>query len=200
MPPEQLEDIYWISFGLWDELVTQFLGSLYKHYKYQQVPQADVVNLAKTGKPACLFRIHTPTMEIADRYEFPSGYIVSSPQFMPRQGGDDSSTNGYLVCTVFFQDVNEFWIFEAWNLQQGPTCKLSHPSLKFAFSLHTAWLPTIGSRQASYRILAQQDYQPQLETLPYPPDVEEENKQAIAEFLRDEWFPSLEKKQSSGSK
>jgi carotenoid cleavage dioxygenase-like enzyme len=191
LPPEQLEDIFWISFGLWDDLVTQFLGGLYKHYKHQQIPQTEVVNLAKTGKPACLFRIHTVTMEIADCYSFPRGYIVSSPQFIPRRGGDDSSTDGYIICTVFFQDVNEFWIFEAWNLQQGPKCKLSHASLKFAFTLHTAWLPAIGSRQASYRILAQQDFQPQLETLPYPPEIEEEDKPAIAEFLRNEWFPHL---------
>lgn len=130
-------------------------------------------------------------MEVADCYSFPSGYIVSSPQFIPRRGGDDSSTDGYIICTVFFQDANEFWLFEAWNLQQGSKCKLSHPLLKFAFTLHIAWLPAIGSRQASYRILAQQDFQPLLETLPYPPEIAEEDKPAIAEFLRNEWFSHL---------
>lgn len=195
-PPDQLTDIYWISFGLWGELMTEFLCELYQDYPYQKVPQAEVLELAKAGQPACLFRLHTPTMEIADRYQFPPGYIVSSPQFMPRKNGSDDPTDGYLICTVFFDTVNEFWIFDADNLQQGPRCKLGvdphgPERLSFAFTLHTAWLPAIGKRQSSYKISALQDYQEALEKAPYPLELEEWKKQRVDQFLRDQLLPKL---------
>lgn len=198
-PPEQLTDIYWIAFGLWGELMTKFLCELYRNYQYQEVPQTQVLELAKAGQPACLFRLHTPTMEIVDRYQFPPGYIVSSPQFMPRKNGSDDPTDGYLICTVFFDTVNEFWIFEANKLAQGPCCRLGaaphgDERLSFAFTLHTAWLPTIGKRQSTYNIPAQQDYRPMLGAPLYPPELEQQTKQRVEQFLRDEFIPRLEKK------
>ena len=75
--------------------------------------------MAEKGVPACLLRLETQSMEIADRYQFDPGYIVSSPQFMPRRGNQGSSIDGYIVCTVFTPQRNEIWIFEADNLSRG---------------------------------------------------------------------------------
>ena len=138
--------------------MTKYICDLYKDYKYRLVSPSEILRLAEKGKPACLFRLHTPSMAIADHYEFPCGYMTLSPQFIPR-GNGESSTNGYIVCAVCFEDKNEIWIFDANDLAKGPLCQLHHPSLKFGFTLHTAWLRNITSRTASYNIPVKQDYQ-----------------------------------------
>ncbi|NEO25923.1 MAG: hypothetical protein F6K03_03245, partial [Kamptonema sp. SIO4C4] len=88
----------------------------------------------------------------------------TSPQFIPHKAGNGSQTKGYLVCMVHYGDGkvegngNEFWIFDAENLQQGPICKLWHPDLKLGFTVHTAWLPEIAPRTAHYDIPVELDY------------------------------------------
>ncbi|MGK7915362.1 MAG: carotenoid oxygenase family protein [Prochloraceae cyanobacterium] len=161
MPPDKFEDIYWSTYGLWKELMTKFAFDLYKNYKYRVVPLEELLDLANQGIPACLFRLNISDKSIAivDRYKFDCGYMVSSPQFVPSRDGQPSSINGYIVCTVFSQDSNQIWIFDASDLNGGPLCKLTHPSLDFGLTLHTAWLSKIGSRQAEYRIGVRQDYQ-----------------------------------------
>lgn len=168
MTPSRLDNIYWISFGLWKEVTTEFMYEQYKDYKYRKMPLQRVLELAKEGVPACLYRLHAPSngrMEIPDYYEFPKGYIVSSPQFVPQRGGEENSTNGYIVCTVFTPERDEIWIFDAGNLKEKPLCKLYHPKLNFGMSLHTAWLQKIGSSQTGYKIPVRQDYQVSVEKL-----------------------------------
>ncbi|MEG4841743.1 carotenoid oxygenase family protein [Microcoleus sp. B9-D4] len=186
--PRKLDNIYWISFGLWKDLTTEFLCHLYRDYKYQKVPQSDVLALAEKGVPACLLRLDTQSMEIADRYQFDPGYIVSSPQFMPRRGNQGSSTDGYIVCTVFTPQRNEIWIFEADNLSGGPKCKLSHKSLDFTFTLHTAWLQQIGPRSAKYKISLPEDYEELAKNFQSPPEFEKE----IQELFAKELYPRFE--------
>jgi hypothetical protein len=98
-------------------------------------------------------------MEIADSYNLPEDHFISSPQFVPRANSEGGSMDGYIVCTVFFKNSNEIWIFDAKALASGPKCKLKHPSLNFGFTMHTAWLPTIAPRTASYDIPVRQDYE-----------------------------------------
>ena len=43
MTAGHLDNIYWSSFGLWKDLMTQFMCYLYRNYKYQQVPQSQVL-------------------------------------------------------------------------------------------------------------------------------------------------------------
>jgi hypothetical protein len=158
-PPSQLENIYWASLGLWEELMTDFGRELFEDYKYRAIPIDDVLELAKKGIPSSLFRVNTKEMVLEDSYQFPTGYIGSSPQFMPKRDSDGSSTDGYLICTVFTPENSEFWLFDGKKLSKGPVCKLSHPSLNFGFSLHTTWLPAIGHRKAEYNIPVSLDYQ-----------------------------------------
>jgi len=165
MTPSNLDNIYWVSLGLWKELTTQFMYEQYNKYKYREVPLAEFLELAKQGKPACLYRLHTSSMTIEDYYEFPEGYMVFSPQFVPKRGREESSTNGYIVCIVFTPERDEIWIFDAENLNQNPLCKLYHPQLNLGLSLHTAWLQNISPRQANYNIPVKQDYQEAVEKL-----------------------------------
>lgn len=159
MTPKKLDNIYWVSFGLWKELTIQFMYDQYKDYKYREVPLEQLLELAKKGIPPCLYRLHTSSMKIADYYQCPEGHMLLSPQFMPRRGGEESSTNGYIVCTAFTPERDEIWIFDAANLKRGPLCKLHAPKLNIGLSLHTAWLQNISPRQASYKIPIKQDFQ-----------------------------------------
>ncbi len=157
---KRLEDIYLNSTGLWEDLMTKFIVDMHKDYKYRQVPLSKMLSLASKGIPAYLFRLHassTEALTIADRYKFPPGHITSSPQFIPRRDAE-KPTDGYIICTVWYENKNEFWVFDANNLSKGSQCKLSHTSLNFALTLHTAWLPSIGNRQANYCINVREDY------------------------------------------
>ena len=188
MTPPKLDNIYWISFGLWKELMTDFMYQLYKNYNYQAVlPREKVLELATQGKPACLYRLDTSSnqsLAIADYYCFPASHMVLSPQFVPRTG-DESSTNGYITCTVFTPERSEIWIFDASKLNEGPLCKLHHDKFNVGLSLHTAWLPNIGSRQAKYKISVLQDYFNLVENLPHSPDVKKE----IEDLFKREVYP-----------
>ncbi len=183
MTPGHLDNIYWSSFGLWKDLMTQFMCYLYRNYKYQQVPQSKVLSLAENGIPPCLFRLQTCSMDIADQYQFPPGYMVSSPQFMPRRGNQGSSTDGYIVCTVFTPERNEIWIFNAEALSQGAICKLYDSSVNFAFTLHTAWLQEIGSRSTKYKISLKEDYEELAKNFQSHPEFEKEIEDLFAKEL-----------------
>jgi len=163
LPPSRLENIYWSSLGVWRELMTKYTVELYDNYKYRALPITEILELGKEGVPSYLLRLDTKEMKIVDSYQFPRGYIANSPQFIPRQGSKGESTNGYLLCTVFSPDRNEFWLFDGENLKQGAICKLSHASLNFGFTLHTTWLPTISPHQETYKIPVPSDYQPILD-------------------------------------
>ncbi len=162
MMPDKLDNIYWTSLGLWNELLTEFLFNLTKNYDYRTVPPEDLLLFADEGVPPCLFRVNISddAIAIADCYQLPEGYTINSPQFVPCGAAEDSSTKGYIVCTVVGPNTKEVWIFQGENLALGPVCKLSHPSLDFGFTIHTAWLPKIATRTASYNIPVKQDYQP----------------------------------------
>lgn len=183
LTPGKLENVYWSSFGLWRDLMTKYIVDLYDDYKYRLIPLSEVIRLAQKGKPACLFRLHPKSMVIADRYEFPCGYMTLSPQFIPR-GDGESSTNGYIVCAVCFEDkklgpTNQIWIFNGNKLSDGPLCKLHNSKLKFGFTLHTAWLRQISERQASYKIPVEQDYQ----------ELVDQNNPEIRKLFKDEVYP-----------
>ena len=174
-PSAELENIYWQSSGFWQELSTKFVLNLYKDDKNRLVPLKQLLQIDNgQSKPSCLLRLNTIDMKIADAYKFPvtsvdgkwDSYMVLSPQFVPRADGDGSSTDGYIVCTVASENRDEIWIFDAKNLAQGPLCKLGHDKLNFSYTIHTAWLPKIAPRTASYNCGVREDYQEQVKNSP----------------------------------
>ena len=201
MAPGKLDNIYWTSLGLWKDLMTQFYYELYKDYKYRAVSPEELLSIANEGRPAYLFRVQesNEVMQIADCYRFPDGYMVNSTQFVPRRDGDSSSTNGYIVCTVFSQTSNEIWIFDANDLKRGgedsvwgtqkPLCRLEHPSLNFGFTIHTAWLPKIARRTAGYHVPVRQDYEALVK----------QNSPEIQELFEQEIYPYYEETPSGVS-
>ncbi|NES21770.1 MAG: lignostilbene-alpha,beta-dioxygenase [Symploca sp. SIO3E6] len=154
MTPSTLDNLYYTSFGLWKDLMTEYMCENYENYPYREVSLNEVLAFAAEGKPSCLYRLDTTSMEIADCYTSAPGYILLSCQFVPRNDHNETSTNGYIVCVVFTpecQDTtnnsipsrSEIWVFDADKLKAGPLCKLYHPQFNIGLSLHTAWLPEI---------------------------------------------------------
>lgn len=171
--PDRLQDIYWICLGCWEDLKTQHMVHLYKNYKYRELSLKLIDDITKKGRPSNLLRLHIASQEsvkegenrlsIPDAYQFPDGYWVMSPQFVPRSDSG-ISTDGYIVCLVHYGDGsdetngNEVWIFDAADLNSGPVCKLWHPQFNVAFTIHTTWLQKVEKRTASYCIDPQEDY------------------------------------------
>jgi carotenoid cleavage dioxygenase-like enzyme len=161
MTPGRFEDIYWVTLGYTAELLTKRVYDLYVNYPYRKVPLASLPPLPKQGT---LFRLDAVTMKIADAYQVPAGRILLSPQFVPRDG-KTGTREGYLVCSMISDDLSwqgssgdEFWIFDAANLAQGPLCRLTHPDLDLGFTLHTTWMDAIAKRTATYRIPVRDDF------------------------------------------
>ena len=186
--PDHLDDIYWIFFGAWEDLMTQHVTELYEKYSYRQIqikgpdPDNTVLGITQTGRANTLCRVHIERhlteseglglkLTTPDVYAFPPGYFANSPQFIPRQGGDGSATDGYLLCVVLFQspedaaqDCSEYWLFDAANLQKGPKYRLCSDQIKMGFSIHTTWLPKVKPPPpASYSI--QNDFEPAVTTM-----------------------------------
>ena len=170
-PTEQFSDLYWSSWGCWQDILTKRTVSAYENYQDNpqspRVPASEAIELTKQGVPAsiCHFKIDRSNSKIDlqltnNCYQFPDGYLGTSPQFVPRNDSE-SQTDGYIVCVVLTSDRllsestqpdnknwsqnSEIWIFDAQDLNQGPLFKLSHPKLNFGFTLHTTWLEEIVS-------------------------------------------------------
>ncbi|HEX2568214.1 MAG TPA: carotenoid oxygenase family protein [Polyangia bacterium] len=158
--PGRIENVYWSSSGYFTELLSEFVYELYRNYPHRLTQLPEIMGMpAQEGRPSCLLRLDTREMRIADTYRAPQGWGVNSPQFVPRRGGGGGSTDGYVVCTGYTPEASEIWIFDAARLEPGPLCRLRTPGMHFGFSLHTAWLPRVGPRTASYCIPVQADYQ-----------------------------------------
>ncbi len=149
--PGKIEAIYWNSLGYHPEMLTRRMLRLYADHPYRRVP---VDQLPRQPQPAALFRVDTETMEVCDRYLFPSGTMNSSPQFVPTGTG---ATQGYLVCTVINDASDELWIFDASRLSPGPICRLGHRALDLGFTLHSTWLPSLRAPQSHYRVSLRRD-------------------------------------------
>jgi len=179
-PPAKFDNIYWGAWGAWDDLLSKYIAQLYEDYKYRDESVTEVKQATTEGKPSNICRLNTETMEIADIYQFPSGYFGNSPQFVPRANGSGDSTDGYIICTVVYDNgaragdveigTSEIWIFDAQDFHKGevdptwkiakPLCRLSHPQFKFGFTTHCAWLPKIAPRQQGiYCVSIREDYE-----------------------------------------
>ena len=110
-------------------------------------------------------------MKISNRYIFPAGCFGNSVQFIPRPGSDPGGDSGYLMCIVNSSDhpeQSEFWLFDAHSLSSGPICRLGHPSVKLGLTIHSAWIPEICRRRATYNVSVREDYDERLRHIKRP--------------------------------
>ena len=159
-PGAKLDHVFFNSIGLSDQTLTRRIVELYESYPHRKVALKDLPK----NKPSSLFHYDTKAADIVDAYAFPAGRAGSSPQFVPRVNAS-SGQDGYIVCTVVSDDTSwknssgdEFWIFDAQNIAQGPLVRLGHTGLSMGFTLHTTYLERIAPRTASYEVDVRQDY------------------------------------------
>lgn len=158
--PERIDSLFWASEGAFPDLLTRYVYDLYKAYPHRITPLAEIDAMAaQGGRPACIVRIDTRTMTIADSLVLPTGTMVSSLQFVARPGTPVGSREGWLLCVIFTAERLELWILDASNLQ-APPCKLVADELVVGFSLHTAWLPALAPRTARYQVELEADLLP----------------------------------------
>jgi hypothetical protein len=171
--PNRFEDIYWSSLGCWDELLKPHIMRLYQDYEYREVGIDLIEEITKQGRKSNILRLHITPLEslspgdrrlqIADAYQFPEGFYVTSPQFVP-SSHRSGATDGYIVCIVHYGDGqeetngNEIWIFDGKDLKSGPICQLWHEKLNIGFTVHSTWLQKAQKRVATYYIPVEEDY------------------------------------------
>ncbi|MDC0835932.1 carotenoid oxygenase family protein [Geitlerinema sp. CS-897] len=172
-PSDRIEDLYWTGGGAWPELLTNLVYGLYAEGGDRRVATEEILKLLKSEQyaPVVLshFRIDRDKLlepnaspdEVVtaiDSYSFDRQYYPNSPQFVPRPNAT-SATDGYIICNVVSSDRlqscdgettdlnssenSELWVFDAENLKNGPSYKLSHPQLNFGLTIHTTWLANL---------------------------------------------------------
>ncbi|MDN4164127.1 carotenoid oxygenase family protein [Cytophagales bacterium LB-30] len=177
---DKVKQIFWQSYGLDPRILTKFIMNLYLEYDNRIIPVQKIIEYTKKGIPFALVRQNTGTMQLEDFHLFKMNENLRSLQFIPRKSESsnelDDSVNGYIFCTMVNgpEDMKadeysrEVWIFDAANLAQGPLCKLSHPDMDFAFTIHSTWLPEVESSETDYNIPVKQDYQPLIDNINNP--------------------------------
>jgi len=176
---DQIRHNYFSSFGMSPDLLTHFIYELYSDYPNAIYTPQQVLNITKKGIPFVLSRQNVATMKQEDFYQFDKNVRLYSVQFVPRKPGlppvtDDEQKDGYIFTSEVVNYPNdqgnnyqcEMWIFKAWDLASGPCCKLTHPELDYAFTLHSAWLETVKSAdEIRYKVDTRKDYDPLIKGL-----------------------------------
>ena len=145
--PPRFESI-WLNFiGHASEITPRRLVELYAHHPFRNIPTDELPR----WKPSGVLRWSPPDMEVKDFWTAPRGTCITTPAYVPKRG-QENELEGYLLAMVSTPERSEFWIWQAGDLAAGPVAKLHHPDLKFAFPLHSAWIPEIAPRTSSYKV------------------------------------------------
>ncbi len=112
--------------------------------------------------------------------------------------------DGYILCSMVNgspdidhdndQYSREIWFFDAAELSKGPVCKLQHPELQFAFTIHSVWSPDCVSSNTSYNIPVREDYDWVISNFP-----NQERQKNMREFMEKNVYPFFENTASPGS-
>ncbi len=194
--------MFWQFYGLDYRMLTNFIKELYSDYEHRIIPVDELLDYNRQGVPFCLSRQNMQTMEFEDWYHFKMNQNFRSLQFVPRKTTNvitnvaEEALDGYILCTLVngvedFSDdeySREVWIFDAKNLKNGPVCKLHHPEMQFAFTIHSAWIETCQPSPKDYLVDIVEDYLEVAEQFD-----SESFRNEIKEFLVNAVFPHYKK-------
>jgi hypothetical protein len=150
---EKITNLYWLGWGFSWELIPK---RIYRAYRDRDNRVMPIEGLPDKDMPVTLLRLDTEQMEIVDSFEFPIGYLVRSPQFIPSKDpcppDKDLSTHGYLVCFIMSDAEpgnpdsvakDEIWVFHADDFKGKPIYRLSHPEVNLGLMIHSTWIPEL---------------------------------------------------------
>lgn len=151
---DEITHVYWQSYGLREDCLTQYIYNLYKDPKRSRTFTAEeMLEYTKLGAKFVLQCVETAGLSSTDFYTFADNQFFWSIQFVPNktpQPNVPDAKNGCILTTVItgtpMADGQltyscEVWLFDATNLAQGPVCKLAHPDVSFGFTIHSVWVP-----------------------------------------------------------
>jgi len=159
--------LWWLTGGLLRESLLTRLVEAYERYPHRRVP----INAYPEQVAPELVRLDAASAKVVDRFAFGDGLLPGSPQYVPSSTAD-GALDAFIVCTVVGAGArrsssgDELWIFRAGDLSKGPVCKLGHPDLDFALTLHTAWMPELKPRNANYQVPVREELEARMAKLP----------------------------------
>ncbi len=197
----EIKDLFAYSAGLNSQRLTKFMYELFHKTPGKVIPNEEILKYTEAGVTQSLIRIETDGMTIKDAFMLEFNAEIRSIQFVPRREereGVDYSVNGYVVCVMLVGSSTipndpvmdyerELWIFEADHLAQGPVCKLTHPELSYAFTLHSAWIEEAQEQDPTYQVSIREDYSNPQSILPW---VQPELKDFFEKYV----FPHFDQK------
>lgn len=155
---QRIEVLYFNTSGFAPELVPQRVLKT-----YQDRVDAALMPV-EAGRLPRLLEYDVGSGELRS-YLCPRGWSMLSPTFVPRRGGT-GPRDGYIVCLAHSADSvprpagtsgEEVWIFDARDITAGPLCRLGHPELDFAFTVHSTWVPELRPSPRDYRVSVAND-------------------------------------------
>ncbi len=150
--PTQFQNI-WVNYGGYiGDITPRRLVKLYGDHDFRSVDVDDLPDWKESG----ILRWSPVDMKVKDSWPIERGFTVNTPIYVPKKG-QTNELEGYIVAMITTPTGSQFWIWEAGNLARGPITKLSHKKVKFAFALHSAWVPSIAPRAANYKVDIRQD-------------------------------------------
>lgn len=175
-PVSEIKQLWYLTDGTVKNLLTEFIYNLYKDYKHRKISLDLIKKLTEKELPFGMTRLNVETMEPEDYFQFDRNVFPRGVHFVPKKTPTPNvlpDLDGYLVSPVQVGNStiaptaysSEFWIFDAQNISKGPICKLTHPKIKFAFTLHTSWIPEINDSDQEFIIPVKSDYDEVLKNL-----------------------------------
>lgn len=175
-PVNEIKQLWFLTDGTVKNLLTEFIFNLYKEYKYRKISLDLIRKLTEKELPFGMTRLNVETMKPEEYFQFNRNVFPRGVHFIPKKTPTPNvlpELDGYLVCPVQVGNStirptaysSEFWVFDAQNISQGPICKLTHSKLKFAFTLHTSWIPEINPSDQEFIIPVKSDYDEVLKNL-----------------------------------
>jgi carotenoid cleavage dioxygenase-like enzyme len=175
-PVSEIKQLWYLTDGTVKNLLTEFIYNLYKDYKHRKISLDLIKKLTEKELPFGMTRLNVETMEPEDYFQFDKNIFPRGVHFVPKKTPTPNvlpDLDGYLVSPIQVGNStiaptaysSEFWIFDAQNISKGPICKLTHPKIKFAFTLHTSWIPEINDSEQEFIIPVKSDYDEVLKNL-----------------------------------
>lgn len=194
-----IKQLWYVSDGTNKNLLTKFVYNLYKEYPHRKLSLKDIKDATERELPFGITRVNVETMKPEDYYQCADRTYIRGVQFISRKTPNPAipeELDGYLFCPTQVGTAlpgggwtysSEFWIFDATSVAKGPICKLKNEEVKFAFTLHTSWMPSANSSDQAYKISAREDYEEVISNI----SIKAETK-LLEKFFEENIYPHFE--------